>query len=225
MGSGEGFCRGRGRRCRSCTGTMGERISAGKTPTAFGGNNSGTGVGGSMLHWGAFVPRADARDLKLKTDSGQRRWISRWTYEELVPFYEEVGAVPMGVSGPKSLIRGIQERRYPLPPIALNAPADCDAEGLRRDWRSRRRRLQLRRFRQRYTQPGYAERQPCVGCGFCHQGCAFNGAKASMDVTWHPPRAGCGCGDSAEELCAFVSRRDASGADYGCRVPAGMAWM
>ena len=48
-----------------------DRLSGGETPTAFGGNNSGTGVGGSMLHWGAFVPRADPRDLKLKTDSGQ----------------------------------------------------------------------------------------------------------------------------------------------------------
>ena len=47
-----------------------ERISAGETPTAFGGNNSGTGVGGSMLHWGAYAPRADERDLKLKKDSG-----------------------------------------------------------------------------------------------------------------------------------------------------------
>ena len=31
---------------------LGERLSGGETPTAFGANNSGTGVGGSTLHWG-----------------------------------------------------------------------------------------------------------------------------------------------------------------------------
>lgn len=33
-----------------------ERLSGGSTPEAFGANNSGTGVGGSTLHWGAFIP-------------------------------------------------------------------------------------------------------------------------------------------------------------------------
>jgi choline dehydrogenase-like flavoprotein len=66
-----------------------ERISAGETPTAFGGNNSGTGVGGSMLHWGAYVPRADPRDLKLRTESGEGVDFPL-TYAELVPYYEEV---------------------------------------------------------------------------------------------------------------------------------------
>lgn len=35
---------------------MEERLSGGNDPEAFGGNNSGTGVGGSTLHWGAFCP-------------------------------------------------------------------------------------------------------------------------------------------------------------------------
>ncbi|GMA27169.1 hypothetical protein GCM10025874_04220 [Arenivirga flava] len=35
---------------------MDERLSGGGTPTAFGPNNSGRGVGGSTLHWGAFSP-------------------------------------------------------------------------------------------------------------------------------------------------------------------------
>ena len=42
---------------------MSERLSGGDDPTAFGPNNSGRGVGGSMLHWGAFTPRPDRRDL------------------------------------------------------------------------------------------------------------------------------------------------------------------
>ncbi|KXV69720.1 ribonuclease BN, partial [Gluconobacter japonicus] len=36
---------------------LNERLSGGRNPQPFGGNNSGTGVGGSMLHYGAFLPR------------------------------------------------------------------------------------------------------------------------------------------------------------------------
>ena len=63
-----------------------ERLSGGATPEAFGANNSGTGVGGSTLHWGAFVPRADTRDLRLHTETGEG---VDWplTYEDLLPFY------------------------------------------------------------------------------------------------------------------------------------------
>ena len=35
-----------------------ERLSAGADPLAFGRNNSGTGLGGSTLHYTAFTPRA-----------------------------------------------------------------------------------------------------------------------------------------------------------------------
>ncbi len=161
---------------------LSERISAGKTPTAFGGNNSGTGVGGSMLHWGAFVPRADARDLKLHTDSGMGVDFPL-TYEELVPFYEEIERF-IGVSGP-AYYPWDPGRRYPLPPIALNAPAIAMQKGYAAIGVETAE-APIAAVSQRYTQPGYAERQPCVGCGFCHQGCVFNGAKASMDVTYIP---------------------------------------
>ena len=50
---------------------MDERLSGGETPTAFGPNNSGRGVGGSTLHWGAFTPRPDARDMSLLRETGQ----------------------------------------------------------------------------------------------------------------------------------------------------------
>ena len=161
---------------------LGERISAGETPTAFGGNNSGTGVGGSMLHWGAFVPRADPRDLKLRTDTGLGEDFPL-TYEDLVPYYEEVERF-LGVAGPTAYPWDPQ-RRYPLRPIALNAPAlamrkGYEAIGVRTS------EAPIAAVSEPYTQPGYATRQPCVGCGFCHQGCVFNGAKASMDVTYLP---------------------------------------
>ena len=161
---------------------LGERISAGRTPNAFGGNNSGTGVGGSMLHWGAFVPRADPRDLKLKTDSGAGYDFSL-SYKDLLPFYEEVEKF-IGVSGPAHYPWD-PARRYPLGPVALNAPAIAMQRGFAA-LGVETSEAPIAAVSQRYAQPGYPERQPCVGCGFCHQGCAFNGAKASMDVTYIP---------------------------------------
>ena len=99
---------------------LGDRLSAGHTPTAFGANNSGTGVGGSTLHWGAFVPRADPRDMRLYTETGHA---VDWplNYDELLPYYEEVERF-IGVSGPDSY-PWEPGRRFPLPPVPLNAPA------------------------------------------------------------------------------------------------------
>jgi choline dehydrogenase-like flavoprotein len=164
---------------------LSDRLSGGETPTAFGGNNSGTGVGGSMLHWGAFVPRADPRDLKLYSDSGHGVDFPL-SYADLVPFYEEVERF-VGVSGPAHYVwdqPGQKPRSYPLPPVPLNGPAiamwkGCEATGIRIS------EAPLAALSRNYAQPGYDERQACVGCGFCHQGCVF-GAKASMDVTYLP---------------------------------------
>ena len=160
---------------------MEERLSAGATPTAFGANNSGMGVGGSMLHWGAFTPRPDPRDLKLRTLAGAGE---DWPIEhgELTRYLERVERF-IGVSGP-ARYPWDPARRYVLPPARRNASADmmargCDALGLTtadapaalvsRDWQ----------------QEGWGLRQACVNCGSCHQGCR-NAAKTSMDTTWLP---------------------------------------
>ena len=160
---------------------MEERLSGGATPTAFGPNNSGTGVGGSTLHWGAFTPRPDPRDLRLRTLTGQGH---DWPipHAELVGYIEQVECF-IGVSGP-SRYPWDPERTYPLPPARRNASADmmargCAALGIRtadapaalvsRDWQ----------------QEGGGLRQACVNCGSCHQGCR-NASKGSMDTTYLP---------------------------------------
>ena len=179
-----------------------ERISAGETPTAFGGNNSGTGVGGSMLHWGAYAPRADERDLKLRTDSGVGVDFPL-TYAELVPLYEELETF-MGVSGP-SPYPWDPARRYPLGPIALNAPAQAMEKGFAA-LGIKTSPAPVAAVSARYTQPGYAERQPCVGCGFCHQGCVFHGAKGSLDVTWLPRALAAGAEIRANSFVHAIER-------------------
>ena len=68
---------------------LGERLSGGKTPEAFGANNSGTGVGGSTLHWGAFAPRPNDADLRLRSLFGVGE---DWPVgvDELLPYVREV---------------------------------------------------------------------------------------------------------------------------------------
>ncbi len=158
-----------------------ERLSGGATPTAFGPNNSGTGVGGSTLHWGAFTPRPDPRDLRLRSLTGVGH---DWpiAHAELVGYIERVERF-IGVSGPRDYPWD-PNRSYPLPPAKRNASADmmargCAALGVRtadapaalvsRDWQ----------------QEGGGLRQACVNCGSCHQGCR-NAAKTSMDTTYLP---------------------------------------
>ena len=192
---------------------LGERLSAGDTPEAFGANNSGTGVGGSTLHWGAFVPRADPRDLRIHAEFGVG---VDWplTSAELRPFYEEVERF-LGVSGP-AVYPWDTGRRYPTGPVPVNGPGQLMQRGFAA-LGLRTAEAPIAALSQPYSQPEYGDRPACVNRGFCHQGCR-NGAKASMDVTYLPwaVRAGAeirpGCfvhgfeRDSAGRITAVVYR-------------------
>ncbi len=193
----------------------GERLSGGSTPEAFGANNSGIGVGGSTLHWGAFTPRADRRDLRLHSESGEG---VDWPldYEDLLPYYEQVEAF-IGVSGPSSYPWD-SGRRYPLPPVPRNASAQimsaaCAGLGIRTAD------APAAVVSRRFAQQGADPRNACINCGYCHQGCR-NGAKTSMDVTYLPLAVARGAEirpdsvvhtverDSKGRVVAVVYRRD-----------------
>ena len=163
---------------------MEERLSGGATPTAFGSNNSGMGVGGSTLHWGAFCPRPDPRDLRLKTLTGEG---ADWPIDhaELIRYIEEVERFT-GVSGPAAYPWDAA-RRYPYPPVPRNAAADAMARGcaatgiIATD-------APAALVSRDHDQPHWGQRQACVNCGTCHQGCR-NAAKTSMDTTYLPVAA------------------------------------
>ncbi len=203
---------------------MGERLSAGDTPEAFGPNTSGIGVGGSTLHWGAFVPRADPRDLRLRSELGVGE---DWPVEaaELGRYYDEVEPF-IGVSGPQSY-PWAPSRGYGMPPVARNAPAQamahgCAALGIR--YTDAPAAVSSRPM----TQPGGDIRQACVNCGYCHQGCRV-GAKSTMDVTYLPQAVLAGAEirpdcfvhdierDSAGNITAVVYRRDGRDERQACR--------
>lgn len=160
---------------------MEERLSGGAHPTAFGSNNSGMGVGGSTLHWGAFCPRPDARDLRLKTLTGVG---VDWPIDhaELIRYIQDVERFT-GVSGP-ARYPWDATRHYAYPPVARNAPADAMARGCATLGITATDAPAALVSRDR-DQPHWGQRQACVNCGACHQGCR-NAAKTSMDTTYLP---------------------------------------
>lgn len=186
-----------------------ERLSGGADPTAFGANNSGKGVGGSMIHWGAYAPRPDERDLKLQSNDGVA---VDWplTLDDLKPQFEWLEGF-LGVSGPAKYPWD-EERKYPLPPLPLNSSAifmavGCEGLGIRVAH------APIAAVSQAYTRPEYGTRNGCVNRGYCHQGCR-NGAKASMDVTFLPAALAGGAEIRAESYVHGVER-DSTGAITG----------
>lgn len=184
---------------------MSERLSGGDDPTAFGPNNSGFGVGGSTLHWGAFTPRPDARDLRLRTDTGQGR---DWPIDhaELIRYIERVES-DIGVSGPAHYPWD-PSRSYAYPPVRRNGSSDvmirgCEALGITATDGPA---AILTRDR---DQQHHGLRSATLDNGDIHQGDRF-GAKATTANTYLPAAVAAGAEVRAG---AFVHgiERDASG--------------
>ncbi|WP_144765179.1 GMC family oxidoreductase [Curtobacterium sp. 9128] len=160
---------------------MDERISGGNAPTAFGPNNSGTGVGGSTLHWGAFTPRPNQHDIRLRTDSGQGE---DWPIDhaELTRWIEQAEH-DIGVAGPEHYPWD-PSRRYRMRPAARNASSDMMMRGAAAVGITATD-APVGLTTEDRMQEHHGLRQACVACGSCHQGCR-NGAKVSMDTTYLP---------------------------------------
>ncbi|TAE25147.1 MAG: GMC family oxidoreductase [Cytophagales bacterium] len=185
-----------------------ERLSAGNDPMAFGRNNSGTGVGGSTLHYTAYTPRLQPDDLQLRTDFGVGEDWPLDYHQDIEPYYDELEAF-LGVSGPSPYRWGPARRTaYRYGPLPVNAAGRLMEQGCRevgiQTSPAANAALSAPQF-----QEGYGWRSACTNRGFCQAGCN-NGAKASMDVTFIPLAIQYGAEVRAE---CFVTgfERDTSG--------------
>ena len=184
-----------------------ERLSAGADPIQFGRNNSGTGVGGSTLHYTGYVPRPHPDDFRLRTECGVGAdWPLK--YEDLEPYFDELERF-LGVSGPSPYPWGPPRRApYPLAPLPLNGAAQlmqrgCESLGIRTSPAANA------ALSGSYYQNGVGWRPACVNRGFCEAGCN-TGAKASMDVTYIPLALGAGA-EVRPGCFATEVERDAAG--------------
>jgi choline dehydrogenase-like flavoprotein len=184
-----------------------ERLSAGADPLAFGRNNSGTGVGGSTLHFTGYTPRPQPSDFRLYSDFGVGK---DWPigYTDLEPYYDELELF-LGVSGPSPYPWGPPRNvAYPLLPLPLNGAAQLMARGCKG--------LHIKTapapnaiLSAPYYQHTVGYRQACTNRGFCQAGCS-TGAKGSTDVTFIPLAIHYGA-EIRPECLAQTVERDAAG--------------
>nr|WP_315267347.1 GMC family oxidoreductase [Microbacterium lemovicicum] len=184
---------------------MSSRFSGGDAPTAFGPNNSGFGVGGGTVHWGAFTPRPDARDLRLHTETGLG---ADWPVDpdELTRYLVEVEAY-IGVSGPTPYPWD-PSRTYLYAPPQRNAPADLMAVGTAA--------LGIRAtdapaaiITRDRDQPHHGLRHATTNVGSIHQG-ERHGSKASTAITYLPAAVAAGA-EIRHESVAIGIEQDARG--------------
>ncbi|MHB1988112.1 MAG: GMC family oxidoreductase [Acidimicrobiales bacterium] len=153
------------------------RVISGKDPVALGSNNSGRGVGGSMVHFAGYVPRFHPSDFETHSRDGVG---ADWpiSYGDLKGYYEQIEEeLPAaGEDWPWGDPHTYPHHAHPLGPNGEVFRTGASKLGLR-------------------TAIGpvaipngrFGHRNHCIYRGFCLQGCKVN-AKASPLIT-HVPDA------------------------------------
>jgi choline dehydrogenase-like flavoprotein len=165
-----------------------KRIVGGDDPVELGKNNSGHGVGGSMVHYAGYTPRFHPSDFRTSSEDGVGAdW--PYPYEELKPHYERVEReLPVaGQDWPWG-----DPHSYPHSPHPISGAAARAWEGARKAG------IEMRVGPVGIANGTFGNRPHCIYRGFCLQGCKVN-AKASPLVTHVPDalahgaeiRAGC----------------------------------
>ncbi len=165
-----------------------KRIIGGADPIEMGKNNSGRGVGGSMVHYAGYCPRFHPSDFATRTLDGVG---ADWplSYDELRPHYELVEReLPVaGQDWPWP-----EPHSYPYSPHPVSQAASVLWQGALKLG------IQMRVGPVGITNGVFGNRPHCIYRGYCLQGCKVN-AKASPYVTHLPDalahgvevRAGC----------------------------------
>ncbi len=169
------------------------RIVGGEDPVEMGKNNSGRGVGGSMVHYAGYAPRFHPSDFETLTRDGVG---ADWpiSYEELKPHYEQVEReLPVaGQSWPWGDPHG-----YPHGPHPVSGGAERAWSGARRAG------VEMRVGPVAITNGAFGNRPHCIYRGFCLQGCKV-GAKASPLVTHVPDALAHGAEIRADSMATRV---------------------
>jgi choline dehydrogenase-like flavoprotein len=151
------------------------RVIGGEDPVELGKNNSGHGVGGSMIHYAGYTPRFHPSDFEVRSRDGVGAdWPIR--YADLKAHYERVESeLPVaGQDWPWG-----DPHRYPHAPHPISGAADAARRGLLAAG------IETRIGPVGIPNGTFGNRPHCIYRGFCLQGCKVN-AKASPLVTHLP---------------------------------------
>jgi choline dehydrogenase-like flavoprotein len=152
-----------------------KRIIGGEDPIELGKNNSGRGVGGSMVHYAGYTPRFHPSDFETFTRDGVG---ADWpiSYAELRSHYEELEReLPVaGQDWPWG-----EPHSYPFSPHPVSGAAQVLWRGALQNG------IEMRAGPVGIVNGTFGNRPHCIYRGYCLQGCKVN-AKASPYVTHLP---------------------------------------
>jgi choline dehydrogenase-like flavoprotein len=183
-----------------------ERVTGGEDPVQLGKNNSGRGVGGSMIHYAGYCPRFHPSDFEVRTRDGIG---ADWpiSYQELKRHYERL-ELELPVAG-ENWPWG-DPHRYPHTAHPIAGGAEVAREGARKLG------IEMRVGPVGITNGAFGNRPHCIYRGFCLQGCKVN-AKASPLVTHLPDAIEHGVEVRAHCMVTAVELDDATGRVTGVR--------
>ena len=152
-----------------------KRIIGGSDPIELGKNNSGRGVGGSMVHYAGYCPRFHPSDFSTRTLDGVG---ADWPigYGDLLHHYERVER-ELPVAG--------QDWPWPEPHSYPHSPHPISGSAMRMWDGAGKLGIRMRVGPVGITNGVFGNRPHCIYRGYCLQGCKVN-AKASPYVTHLP---------------------------------------
>jgi len=153
------------------------RVISGDDPVALGANNSGRGVGGSMIHFAGYVPRLHPSDFHTYSLDGVG---ADWPigYADLKTYYRDIEEeLPVaGQDWPWGDPHVYSQSPHPISGNGLVFVKGCEKLG-----------IDVKVGPVAIVNGRFGNRSHCIYRGFCLQGCKVN-AKASPLIT-HVPDA------------------------------------
>jgi choline dehydrogenase-like flavoprotein len=180
------------------------RVIAGDDPVPLGSNNSGRGVGGSMVHYAGYTPRFHPSDFSTWTDDGVG---ADWpiSYSDLKPYYEAIEQ-ELPVAGERWPWG--DPHPYPHRPHPVGGNGEIFLRGaLKLGITAKVGPVAIANGR-------FGNRPHCIYRGFCLQGCKVN-AKASPLITHIPDALAHGAEIRADAMVTRVEVDERTGRTTG----------
>ena len=180
------------------------RVITGSDPVPLGSNNSGRGVGGSMVHYAGYTPRFHPSDFQIRTRDGVG---ADWPldYADLKPYYEAIeGELPVaGEHWPWG-----DPHAYPHRPHPVGGNGEIFLRG------AEKLRITAKVGPVAIPNGRFGNRPHCVYRGFCLQGCKVN-AKASPLITHIPDALAHGAEVRADSMVTRIGIDERTGLATG----------
>ena len=180
------------------------RVISGSDPIPLGSNNSGRGVGGSMVHYAGYTPRFHPSDFRtLSSDGVGADWPIG--YEDLKPYYQDIEQ-ELPVAGERWPWG--DPHSYPQRPHPVGGNGEIFLRGARKAG------VTAKIGPVAISNGRFGNRPHCIYRGFCLQGCKVN-AKASPLITHIPDALAHGAEIRADSMVTAIEVDERTGRASG----------